>query len=72
MTPEQLLCLEYACSPKGGWPREKASPRSWVIRTYRALERRGLIVEMPHDAKDGRRHFVATDAGRAALAREVA
>lgn len=72
MSPEQHLALEYACSPNGGWPRAIANERSWVIRSYRALQRRGLIVEVPADAKDGRLHFVATEAGHAALAEVTA
>lgn len=71
LTEAQETALLYAASPNGGWPRAKASQRSWVIRSYRSLERRGLVVEVPEDAAtirgERRLHFVATPAGRVAL-----
>jgi hypothetical protein len=71
LTEAQFTALEYAASPAGGWPRAKANERSWVIRSYRALERRGLVEEIEADAKivrdELRLHFVATPAGRRAL-----
>lgn len=76
LNSEQITALEYACSPAGGWPREKATARSWVIRSYRALERRGLVEEVKDDAKEvGREgavrlHFIATAAGRSALSKD--
>lgn len=66
MTEAQQIALDFARSDAGGWPRAKASPRSWAIRSYRALERRGLVREIPEDAKmfhdELRLHFVAVDA----------
>lgn len=71
LTEAQWESLEYAAPPKGGWPRAKASKRSWIIRSYRALERRGLVVEIAENARmvgaDLRLHFVVTPAGRRAL-----
>jgi hypothetical protein len=71
LTYDQETALEYAASEGGGWPRAKANERSYVIRSYRALERRGLVVEIPQDAQEvnsqWRLHFVITEAGRRAL-----
>lgn len=71
LTEAQRESLEYAAIPQGGWPRAKASKHSWVIRSYRALERRGLVVEVAEDAQiargELRLHFVVTDAGRRSL-----
>jgi hypothetical protein len=65
---EQQTALEWAASETGGWPRAMANESSWVIRSYRALERRGLVKEIAEDAKEVRGelrlHFVATDEGR--------
>lgn len=64
LNEQQRTALDYAESPEGGWPRAKANDRSWAIRSYRALERRGLVREIKEDAKimgrDLRLHFVAT------------
>lgn len=63
MTESQKIALECARSNEGGWPRAKASERSFAIRSYRALERRGIVREVIEDAKlvrgELRLHFVA-------------
>lgn len=73
LTEEQWTALQFSASDDGGWPRAKANERSWVVRSYRALERRGLVVEkaVPAGMKkaQGRLNFIATDAGRSALAK---
>ena len=71
LNENQRTSLEYAASDVGGWPRAKANERSWIIRSYRALERRGLVREVLADQQvvggHLRLHFVATDAGRELL-----
>lgn len=69
--PKAIIALEYATTG-GGRPRAKEGPRSWVIRTYRTLERRGLVIEAPEQAryfgKELQLCFYATEVGHAALA----
>jgi hypothetical protein len=59
----QQTALEFARTAQGGWPRAKANGHSWAIRSYRALERRGLVQEIKEDAHEVRGemrlHFVA-------------
>lgn len=73
MTEDQELALSYACSPDGGWPRAKMRMYAYALRDYRNLAGRGLVREIPEDAKtvngEVRLHFVATEAGLAAFAK---
>ena len=72
---DELMALEYACSEKGGWPRElppydEDGFRN-VITDYRTIEGLGLVREVPEDRRlvghNWRLHFVGTDKGLAAL-----
>lgn len=62
----QIDALKFAAWGRGAFPRARASKLSWAIRSYRALERRGLVREVGTvDDYFGveRVHFVATEAG---------
>lgn len=68
LSDPQIEALAHACTSDGGWPRAKANDRSWAIRSYRALERLGLVVEVEERLVRGdlRIRFLASDAGHEA------
>jgi len=81
MEEDMQIALEYACSGDGAWPQTSCKvplggpEMSFAIGDYLALEQCGLVREIREDAfedeLEARRHFVATEMGRALLNRAM-